>query len=224
MNLEDRILNRIDRLLDKGLDKLSLRDSVSYADTAEFSLAVTNIFATIYGTSSPQLDMVKEAQEWTRPIVIVQLLHGYLRELKEAIGAGLVVNVQSEAQGEVLGDFLDLARKAIAEEQKNVAAVLACAALEDALKRCASERGLEVEDKDMSEVVNALKAEGIIRGAQGRILSGYVRIRNKTFHAEWDAVDAASVNAIIAFTEIFLLQQFSAPIAVDSPAESSDEA
>ena len=224
MNLEDRILNRIDQLLEKGPDKLTEFDDVSDTDVAEVSLAAINIFTTIYGAGSLQLDMVKEAQQSTYNITVVQLLHGYLRELKETIRGGLIVDIQSEARGEALGDFLVLARESLDAEQKDVAAVLACAALEDALKRCASERGLEVEDKDMSEVVNALKAEGIIRGAQGRILSGYVRIRNKTFHAEWDAVDAASVNAIIAFTETFLVQQFSAPIVTDSPVAPSDEA
>ena len=118
--------------------------------------------------------------------LFVQNLHGYLRELKVAIRDGLIVNIQNEARGEVLGDFIVLGREALNAEQKDVAAVLACAALEDVLKRCASDRGLEVEDKDMSDVVNALKSEGVIRGPQGRVLSGYVQIRNKTFQ-EWDA-------------------------------------
>ena len=38
---------------------------------------------------------------------------------------------------------------------KDVAAVLACAALEDALKRFGRLKGLQVEDKAMQEVVNA---------------------------------------------------------------------
>lgn len=63
MNLEDRILNRINQLLEKRLDNLPPDTFVPHADTAEFSLAVTDIFTAIYGTGSPQLDMVKAAQE-----------------------------------------------------------------------------------------------------------------------------------------------------------------
>ena len=122
-----------------------------------FSLATTDIFATIYGTSSTQLDMVKAARENSRKSVVVMILHGYLRELKAAIKEGRIVNVQSEARGAVLGDFLDLAHKALDEGEKDVAAVLACAALEDALKRYASDLGLEVQDKDMSQVVKCPK-------------------------------------------------------------------
>ena len=94
--------------------------------------------------------------------------------------------------------------------------MLACAALEDALKRCAINRGLNVEDKNMSSVVNALKSEGVIPNLQGKVLDRYVQIRNKAFHAQWDEIDAASISSIIGFTEVFLVQQFSSPIATDS--------
>jgi len=48
------------------------------------------------------------------------------------------------------------------DDNKDVAAVLACAALEDALKRVAIKNELDVDDKDMSEVINALKAGGVL--------------------------------------------------------------
>ena len=208
MNLEDRILDRINRLLEKGLDKLSYDDDISYVDAAEISLAATDIFSTIYGASSPQLDMVKEAQDERDTVATAHRMHGYLHELKEAIRAGLIVNIQSETRGEALGDFLVLARESLDAEQKDVAAVLACAALEDALKRCANDRGLDVQDKNMNEVVNALKSEGVIRRNQGALLSAFVRLRNDAFHARWEAIDTTGVTSIIAFTEEFLAKQF----------------
>ena len=231
MNLKDNILNRIDELLRKEPDRVSL------VEAGEISLAVTSIFEIIYGTCSPQLELVervrkqvyenkntRHSDEYFNARIFVQHLHGFLRNLALDIRGGRIANVQSEARGEVLGDFLVLAREALKEGEKDVAAVLACAALEDALKRCASDRGLNVEDKNMSSVVNALKSKGVIRGAKGQILRGYVQIRNKAFHAEWDAIDDASVSSIIGFTERFLVQQFSAPIAAGSPADPPAEA
>ena len=220
MNLKDSILNRINELLEMPMD------SVSPTDASEITFAVISILESIYGVHSTQVGMVETLQqrvysikttEGTKASMIVRNLRGYLRELKAAIEEGRIVNIQSVVQGEVLGNFLVLAREALDEAQKNVAAVLACAALEDALKRCASEKELDVEDQDMSEVVNALKSKGVIRGAQGQVLRGYVRIRNKAFHAEWDAVDVPSVNGIIAFTEMFLIEHFSSRVAADSP-------
>lgn len=80
--------------------------------------------------------------------------------------------------------------------------------LEDSLKRCANDRGLNVQEKNMSEVVNALKAEGVIRRNQGALLSAFVRLRNDAFHARWAAIDTTGVTSIIAFTEEFLAKQF----------------
>ena len=208
MNIEDRILNRIDRLLEKGLDRHTYTDGVSHVDAAEISLAATDIFSTIYGASSPQVDMVKEAQDREDTVATAHHMHGYLREIRESITDGLIVNIQSEARGEALGDFLVLAREALDAEQKEVAAVLACAALEDVLKRCANDRGLNVQDKNMNEVVNALKSEGIIRKNQGALLSAFVKLRNDAFHARWEAIDTATVNSLMAFTQDFLAKQF----------------
>ena len=220
MNLEDKMLDQINQVLKQG-------------QLAELYVTVTNMFGRIYGPHSPQLRVVETLQkqvydgqtsDHSKMLEFRDHLRGCLRALASEIRSGLIANIQAEARGEVLGDFLVLAREALDEEQKNVAAVLACAALEDALKRCASEQGLDVHDQDMSEVVNALKSKGVIRGAQGQVLRGYVRIRNKAFHAEWDAIDDASVSSIIGFTETFLVQQFSAPIAADSPADPPAEA
>ena len=197
-------------LLEKGLDKLSYTDGVvPYVDAAEISLAATDIFTTIYGTGSPQLGMVKEAQEQGGYCHYgVHHMHGYLREIRETITDGLIVDIQSEARGEALGDFLILARESLDAEQKDVAAVLACAALEDALKRCANARGLNVQEKNMNEVVNALKTEGVIRKNEGALLSAFVKLRNDALHARWAAIDTTGVTSIIAFTEEFLAKQF----------------
>ena len=228
MTEKERImLNRIDQLLEKK------STFMSDIHAGELYVTVTNMFEKIYGSHSPQLKLLETIREQVyegqtrsynkyesdRIQVFTKRLHGCLRALKSDIEEGLIVNIRSEARGEVFGDFLVLAREALNADQKDVAAVLACAALEDALKRCASDRGLEVHDKDMSEVVNALKSAGVIRGPQGALLRGFVQIRNKTFHAQWTAINSADVSSIIAFTEKFLVKQFSSPIATD-PAYS----
>ena len=221
MNLKDEILNRIDQLLKQT------------PDLAELYLAVTNMFETIYGSHSLQLRLLETLREEvydSKDIDLVKRsrftshLYGCLRTLRSDIRAGLIVNIQSEARGKVLGNFLALAREALDTGQKDVAAVLACAALEDTLKRCASDRGLDVQDKNMSEVVNALKSKGIIGGPQGDTLRGYVQIRNKAFHAQWEAIDIAAVSGIIGYTQGFLAEQSVSPIPTDSPIDPPAEA
>ena len=90
------------------------------------------------------------------------------------------------------------ARRALAEDEKDVAAVLACAALEDSLKQCAKSHSLDVDDAENCDCGKRLKSVGAIDKTEGAVLKGYTQVRNKAFHAEWDVVD------IPAITEQFL--------------------
>lgn len=121
------------------------------------------------------------------------------------ISGGLLRKVRLDAQAEVFADFLQLAKAALESDAKDVASVLASAALEDALKKLAVSAGLTVDDRDMSDVVNALKSAGQINAAQGALLKGFVQIRNRSLHAEWTKIDRADVQALVAFTEQFIL-------------------
>src|SRR5262249_11980800 len=111
--------------------------------------------------------------------------------------------------GEVYGDFVALAKNALAEGAKDVASVLACAALEDALKRFALMNGLEVADKSMKEVVSALKAEGLVGGVQKTLLDTMPKIRDYAMHANWEKIQQEDVGSVIGFVESLLLRHFS---------------
>jgi len=138
---------------------------------------------------------------------ISQLL-GIFRGVQHDIKSGMLSDFRQLLQAEIFADFIALAKKVL-DDNKDVAAVLACAALEDALKRVAMKESLDVDDKDMSDVINALKTKGAIKGAQVPIVQSYVKLRNKAFHAEWDKIDKGSVSSVIGFTEQFLLSYFS---------------
>ena len=89
------------------------------------------------------------------------------------------------------------------------AAVLACAALEDALKRFATRHSLTVDDKVMQEVVSALKAQGLVGGAQKTLLDTMPKIRDYAMHANWTKIQPEDVNSVIGFVEQFLITKFS---------------
>ena len=120
---------------------------------------------------------------------------------------GWAASLRGQISGEMLADFLSLAKRSL-DESKDVAAVLVCASLEDAMKRLAVDKGLDVEDKEMAEVINALKGNGILKGPQASIAQSYVKLRNKAFHAEWSKIEKSDVSSAIGFAEQFLLQHF----------------
>ena len=143
---------------------------------------------------------------------ILEICIAKLEFIKIEINLGLVSSIENEVTGEVVADFLSLARKSLVEDVLVVSAVLSCASLEDILKRYAKSNGLNVDEKTMSEVINALKSKGLVSSAQDSILKGYAKIRNKVFHAEWANIEKADISSIIGFSEEFVLKHFSATL------------
>lgn len=133
---------------------------------------------------------------------------GLFLAAKSDFEAGLDFNIERLVAGEVFGDFVALAKACLAEGNHSVAAVLACAALEDALKRYARAKGLEVEGKTMEDIVNALKSKGLVTGPQKALMAAMPRIRNAAMHADWDKLTANEAGSVLGFVEQFLLTQF----------------
>jgi hypothetical protein len=136
-------------------------------------------------------------------------LGGIFSAAKEDFEGGYAIKLEASVAGEIFADFVALAKEALNQNQKNVAAVLACAALEDTLKRIGTANGLNVAEKDMSEVVNAIKAAGLIKGGAAKLLDPMPKIRNYALHANWDRISEAEVGGVIGFVEQVILSHFS---------------
>jgi hypothetical protein len=211
MITEDNLLNRIDELLnlDWEEDRYDLVGEI-YSGT----IAIAN---QLWGAGSAQVEAVKQLREdmqsskWSESGKAENTFlqcKGILRSMASDIRAGRMGSIRLEYQGQVFADFINVAKAALAEGTKDVAAVLAAAALEDTLKRYGQIKGLDVEDKDLTTVVNALKSVGMLSATQGALLKGMVPFRNKALHAEWAKIDTAEVQGVLAFVEEFLVKQF----------------
>jgi len=128
---------------------------------------------------------------------------------QEDFNGGYIFKLEAQISRNLLGDFVELAKLSLSEDHKDVAAVLASAALEDALKRYALASGLDVSKKNMQEVVNALKGKGLVSGAQKTLLDFMPKIRDYAMHADWKKLSAPDINSVIGFVEQFLKEHFS---------------
>ena len=134
---------------------------------------------------------------------------GIFEAAKRDIGAGVVGSLEQQVTAELFAGLIVSAKGALAEGQKDVAAVLACAALEDTLKKFAKLKGINVDGKTMDGIVGALKGAGLISGAQKGLLDAMPRIRNAAMHADWKKISEPDVASVIGFTEQFLLTHLS---------------
>lgn len=139
----------------------------------------------------------------------LEALRGIFLGAKSDVDGGHLFNLQASFSGEILADFVALAKAAQGEGHHTVAGVLACAALEDSLKRYATANGLQVEDKTMEDVVNALKTRGLVSGAQKTLLGTMPKIRNHAMHADWNKLTKDDVGSVIGIVEQFIVNHFS---------------
>ncbi|MFI5166164.1 MAG: DUF4145 domain-containing protein [Thermoanaerobaculales bacterium] len=186
----------------------------TFADSAWYQEWVTNalnLLQGVFGQQSPHWRNLQELYSKFRGSEsnVFEAI-GVFRAAKSDYEGGYLFNVERSISGEVLGDFVALAKSALREGHKDVAAVLASAALEDALKRYAAASGLSVEDASMQTVVAALKTKGFVSGAQKTLLEAMPKLRDYAMHANWDKLSEPDVGSVIGFVEQFLLSHFSA--------------
>jgi hypothetical protein len=177
-----------------------------------------NIICALYGKSSAQaktlLEMHKRSNGSGYSVgwliqSFASSLRGVLENTKEELEGGLIASIVDQVAGEVIGDLLSLAKTQLRSGYKDVAAVLATAALEDAMKRKAAEYGIKVEGKTLDSIINALKAKEFLKGSQAPIVASYVKLRNSAMHADWTKIQEADISSLIGFLEPFLIQNFS---------------
>ena len=137
-------------------------------------------------------------------------MFGVFQAARDAYDKDLLFDLEMETAADVFGSFAVAAKQAMKENNKDVAAVIASAALEDALKRYAVRNGLVVDDKTtLATVINALKSKGLVSGGQKSLLDGMLKTRNSAMHADWCKITEPEVSSLIGFVEQFLLTNFS---------------
>jgi hypothetical protein len=175
----------------------------------QWATSAQNLILAVFGESSPHhTNFLAAFRECRGYDYHVNTLKGIFLSAKDDFEGGYVFDVDLRVSGEVFGDFVVLSRHSLSEGYKEVAAVLACAALEDALKRFATVKGLSVSDKSMQEVIAALKSEGLVSGAQKSLLATMPKIRDYAMHANWGKITEPDVSSVIGFVEQFLLSNF----------------
>lgn len=175
----------------------------------QWATSAQSLILAIFGRDSPHYEnFVAAFEKCAGYDYEVAVLNGVFLSAKADFDGGYVFNVDLRVSGEVFGDFVGLAKNALSEGHKDVAAVLACAALEDALKRYAAVNAIAVDEKSMQDVVNALKAKGLVSGAQKSLLDTMPKIRDFAMHANWSKLSEPDVSSVIGFVEQFLLTRF----------------
>lgn len=207
MNQTD-ILRRIDELL-----------VLPFAKVPELVQGTISLLTLIYGPKSQQLENFKASLAPSRAEMmrhveerrIIGVAQGALTNLKREIECGLAGNLKQQITGEVLTDFIQLARSVLNEQgdgAKNVAAVLAAAAFEDTIRRMGENLAGITGPDDLSEILKKLKDAGVIQSPQVGIALSYLSFRNHALHANWEKIQREAIHSVLGFVEQLLLKHF----------------
>jgi hypothetical protein len=211
MTTNEKIINKFSELEIKMRSIKVDREfyEVDRQDWQVWSNDVINLFNICFGGKSNfYINFQKLYNNFPYEESSLNSARGIFISAKDAYNNNFYESLEKQISGEIFGNFVTLAKSALAEQHKDVAAVLACAALEDALKKYASLNGLDIDDKSMAEVVNVLKSNSLVKGAQKTLFDAMPKIRNYAMHANWDKITLEDVSSIVGFVEGFLLNNF----------------
>ena len=185
-------------------------------------LTTISILSAIYGPTSTQLrsfqDRVKKGQGESDSQAyyfndrVANDIEASLDAALADFDAGIASLSGMRAKGEVLGDFVVLAREALDEhsdEADRVAAVLVAASLEETLKQLGAARGIDVYSRDMRGVIEKLKEADVLAGAQFSAAHGFVKLRDNALHAQFDQISRVTTESALKFVEGLLAASFS---------------
>ena len=212
---QTHILQRFDELAVAGQKISILAVTSRQAEPQAFYAWVTSALSLlegVFGKGSPHFTNLQAEILSIRSNFVSERQYkaclGIFLGAKDDADGGHIYRLETSTAGEVFGDFVALAKTTLDQGHHTVATVLACAALEDALKRFAVVHNLDVTNKTMEEIVNGLKSKGLVSGAQKGLLEAMPKIRNYAMHAEWQKLTAQDAGSVIGFVEQFLLHNF----------------
>ena len=210
----DDIKKRVADLLKSPEFSSHARDELAVQQYA----SVLSLMVAIYGEGSSQIksyirdkDALMNQYGGRATEHISHLAIGTLRNIQAELDSNFLGSLQQSISGEVLTDFISLARHILdqdsSDDAKNVAAVLAAGAFEDMIRRLARLHGIPHMDS-LADLINELKNARVLEGSQVTIATSYLAFRNRALHPQWPLVDRASVVSVLGFTEEIILSKF----------------
>jgi hypothetical protein len=131
-----------------------------------------------------------------------------LSQLLNDLNAGLLTAITSQAQAEVMDDFLDHGEGYLKAGQKNEAGAVVGVVFEDSIRRACRKRKLPEKNEKLDELISALVGCGVLSTVKAKRARAAAGVRTKATHAQWDEFDNGDVKAAIDFTREFIVAEF----------------
>jgi hypothetical protein len=211
--LTEKLLQRIDQLLNAGKDVMATAYSTSgpfsfnYVDEAKmagFRSASLSFIDRTYGSIHPHyIQFAKSTDNHNQTNVRSGI--SILEAIREEIAGGWLISVKSLISAELFADFLDMATHLLDLNYKDPAAVMAGSVLEEHLRQLCSQSSIAVvEDKDgklvhiKADRLNAdLTKSSVYSRLDQKNITAWLDLRNNAAHGKYDSYTEEQVRLML---------------------------
>lgn len=222
MNLDQKILSRLESLIQTGHEVLRTRSTtnevgttfvgdsaVSCESSSQWTMSCLNILNRVFGRDSDHYATFKECAEHCEGYSYAVKALGVLKAAKDDYENGYVFEARQLIQAEVFDEFLDQAQHLFNTGYRAPAAVIAGSVLEDGLRRLCIRDGITLSAKPKIDSMNSdLAKAGVYNVLAQKKITALADLRNKAAHGEWDAFTADDVGQMIAQIRSFMEMHF----------------
>ncbi len=132
---------------------------------------------------------------------------GIFKAVKSNIESGMLINFRNKIRAEIFADFLEMAEQ-ILDDNKDAAAILLGAVLENSLRKIASAKGIDDQHSNGKPfTINPLNIElarnEIYNALVQKQITSWADLRNKAMHGRFDEYDAGQVKQMLLFVQKF---------------------
>jgi hypothetical protein len=214
MPIEERIVSRLDELIEKGDEVLGTHKpnppnvigfpTLASGRFAEWQTQVESFLITLLGQEHVYVQNFRgRVQEGFRSHV--HMGQGILRAVKEDILGGYVSDLKTLVSAEIFTDFLEMAEHLSEYGYKDPAASLCGAVLEDGLRRIASNAGIKLKSReDLSSLNHKCADAGVYNRLIQKKIQVWIDVRNSADHGQFDEYTAQDVEEMLKGVNQFL--------------------
>lgn len=213
---EQKILERIDHLIEKGIETKGRYISsppnviggghIEYTPFNEWKNSSENLVIRVAGENSHYyknfIEKVKNAWPEHAEIGI-----GILKALKDDIESGFLTNVRELVIAEVFTDLLDMAKHLLEAEYKDPAASLVGAVLEDGLRKICEKDDVQIKSSDDIGALNTkLANKEVYNRLVQKQIQAWKAVRDSADHGKFNEYKKEDVEAMLQGVQRFLTE------------------
>lgn len=215
MNADEKILQRLQQLIDRGLEIKNTKKSppsnfIGFDATVDSEAAnqwhasAKSILGKAFGRNSEHYSLFEACFE--KGVTYSPCVRGIgiLKAAQEDFEHGYIQDVKNLVAAEMFSDLLDQASELLDAGYIGPAAVVAGAVLEDNLRKLCVGQSIELPDKPKLDYMNSqLAKEKVYNRLTQKRLTAIADIRNSAAHGKWDDFTKKDVEDMISWIMSF---------------------